>query len=659
MPGFTPRFVQPTVESLPALTLHSARPRPATDASVQAAINKAQAYLLSKQFSEGYWWAELEANVTLTAEYVFLHKILSTDGDRTRQFEKIRTYLRRQQRQHGGWELYYGDGGELSTSIEAYFALKLLGDSPDLPHMARARQFILERGGVTKARVFTKIHLALFGAFPWEGCPTLPPWIMLLPDWFPFTIYELASWARSSTVPLLLVADKKPVVRVPGGDADELYAEGRAQADLSLPNPDGPLSLGGVFIGFDRMLKLLERFDLSPRKAEALALAERWTIEHQDDSGDWGGIIPAMLNSLLGLHCRGYAPTHPVMQKGLEAVERFCIETEDEFHTQPCVSPVWDTGLTILALLDSGMPNDHPALVRAGQWLLSKQILRDGDWRFKNKTGPAGGWAFEFWNDFFPDVDDTAVVTMALHRLKLPDEAEKQRRLKLATEWTLSMQSGDGGWGAFDVDNNLEILNAIPYGDLKAMIDPPTADLTGHILEMLGSTGYPASQEKVERAIAFIKSKQEPEGCWWGRWGVNYIYGTHMVICGLVALGLDPRETFIMRGTQWLNSCQNEDGGWGETCASYGDRALMGVGKSTPSQTAWALLGLMAGGEGKSDCVRRGIEYLVTRQNDDGSWTEAEFTGTGFPNHFYMNYHFYRNYFPLMALGRYRAFAKP
>lgn len=658
MTELAPRFVQPIVESPVGPALRTVRPSPDSTTAVSDAITRAQGYLLARQYPEGYWWAELEANVTLTAEYVFLHKILGTDGTRGRQLAKIRTYLRRQQRDHGGWELYYGDGGELSTSIEAYFALKLLGDAPDAPHMVRARTFILGRGGVTKARVFTKLHLALFGAFPWEGCPTLPPWIMLLPDWFPFTIYELASWARSSTVPLLLVCDKKPVVKLPGGDADELYVGGRATADVSLPNPDGLLSPGGVCIGLDKALKLLEWLDVSPRKAEALALAERWTLDHQDESGDWGGIIPAMLNSLLGLYCRGYAPDHPVMRKGLEAVERFCIETEDEFHTQPCVSPVWDTGLTVLALLDSGLPNDHPALVRAGEWLLSKQILRDGDWRFKNKTGPAGGWAFEFWNDFFPDVDDTAVVTMALHRLKLPDEAEKQRRLKLAIEWTLSMQSRNGGWGAFDVDNDLEILNEIPYGDLKAMIDPPTADLTGHILEMLGVTRYPAPREKIERAVAFIKSRQEPEGCWWGRWGVNYIYGTHMVICGLVALGFDPREPFIMRGTQWLNSCQNEDGGWGETCASYGDRKLMGVGDSTPSQTAWALLGLMAGGERKSDCARRGIAYLVTHQNDDGSWTEPQFTGTGFPNHFYMNYHFYRIYFPLMALGRYRAFAK-
>lgn len=658
MTSFQNLYPMPIVESRVPLGLRSVRPAPYSKESVEATIERSQNYLLGRQYPEGYWWAELEANVTLTAEYVFLHKILGTDGPRAAQMAKIRTYLRKEQRDHGGWELFFGDGGELSTTIEAYFALKILGDSPDDPHMKKAREFILAKGGVTKARIFTKIHLALFGAFPWEGCPTMPPWIMLLPDWFPFTIYELASWARSSTVPLLIVCDKKPVTKVPNGHVDELYVEGRENANLAMPNPAGTFSLGGAFIGVDKTLKMMEKYNFSPRKEEALALAEKWTIEHQDESGDWGGIIPAMLNSLLGLHCRGYKPDHPVMKKGLEAVDKFCIETDEDFHTQPCVSPVWDTGLMILAMLDSGMAPDHPALVKAGEWLIEKQIFRDGDWKFKNKTGPQGGWAFEFWNDFFPDTDDTSVVIMALHRLKLKNEEDKTRRLKAATEWVLSMQCKGGGWGAFDVDNDMEILNEIPYGDLKAMIDPPTADLTGHVLEMLGVTNYPAPQEKIDRAVAFIRKKQEHEGCWWGRWGVNYIYGTHMVICGLVALGLDPREAYIMHATQWLNSCQNEDGGWGETCLSYGNRNLMGQGKSTASQTAWAILGLIAGGEGKSECVRRGIEYLVTTQNDDGSWTEPEYTGTGFPNHFYMNYHFYRNYFPLMALGRFREFAK-
>jgi squalene-hopene/tetraprenyl-beta-curcumene cyclase len=617
--------------------------------AVATTIEKAQNYLLSKQYSEGYWWAELEANVTLTAEYVMLHTILGTAANRP--FHKIERYLLKRQCKHGGWELFWGDGGELSTTVEAYFALKLLGVSPDRPEMKAAKDFILARGGVTKTRIFTKLHLALFGAYDWAGIPTLPPWIMLLPEWSPFTIYEMASWARSSTVPLLLVCDKKPVWTAPNGNVDELYVGGRQNADLSLPS--GDTAIGKAFIYLDKILKFCEKAGFVPGRVRALEVAERWVIEHQEASGDWAGIIPAMLNSLLGLFTVGYSPNNPIMVKGLKSIDDFGIETDDEFHIQPCVSPVWDTALTAIALCDSGLPANHPALVKAGEWLISKLILRSGDWAIKNKTGKPGGWAFEFYNDYYPDVDDTAVVIMALEKMQLPDEAKKREVMDLATRWVLSMQCKKGGWAAFDVDNDLDLLNQIPYGDLKAMIDPNTSDLTGRVLEMLGRTRYKTDPSVINKAINFLKSEQEPEGCWFGRWGVNYIYGTSIVLSGLVAIGIDNREAYLMRATQWFNSIQNEDGGWGETCNSYIDRKLMGQGNSTPSQTAWALLGLIAGGEGRSECARRGIEYLVSKQNPDGSWPEEEFTGTGFPGHFYINYHFYRNHFPLTALGRY------
>lgn len=619
--------------------------------AIATAIDKAKSYLLSQQYQEGYWWAELEANVTLTAEYVMLHTILGTGHNRP--LKKVVPYLLNQQRSHGGWELYWGDGGELSTTVEAYFALKLLGVSPDRPEMRAARDFILARGGVRHTRIFTKLHLALFGAYDWQGIPSLPPWLMLLPSWSPFTIYEMSSWARSSTVPLFIVCDKKPVWPAPNSNVDELYVGGRANADISLPRDKELFTIGNLFVGLDRVLKLMERYGISPARERALEAAKRWTIEHQEESGDWAGIIPAMLNSLLGLYCAGLKPDDPIMVKGLEGIDRFCIETEDELHVQPCVSPVWDTGLTMIALRDAGLPEDHPALVKACEWLISKQILRPGDWAIKNKKGEPGGWAFEFYNDWYPDVDDTAVIIMAMDRVKIPDEGKRRASMERATRWVLSMQCKTGGWAAFDIDNDLDLLNKIPYGDLKAMIDPSTADLTGRVLEMLGRTGYRADKEIVARAIEYLRKEQEHEGCWFGRWGVNYIYGTSIVINGLVASGIDPRDAFVMSGVQWLNSIQNEDGGWGETCASYVDRNLMGQGKSTPSQTAWAILGLIAGGEGRSEAARRGIEYLVKTQNPDGSWPEAEFTGTGFPGHFYINYHFYRNHFPLMALGRY------
>ncbi|MBL8151368.1 MAG: squalene--hopene cyclase, partial [Blastocatellia bacterium] len=501
--------------------------------AVAAAIERAQHYLLNLQYPEGFWWAELEANVTLTAEYVMLHKILGTSD--ARPMEKVKNYLLNQQRKHGGWELYWGDGGELSTTVEAYYALKLLGVDINSEQMRSARNFILEKGGVTKTRIFTKLHLALFGAYSWEGIPSLPPWLMLLPDWSPFTIYEMSSWARSSTVPLLIVCDKKPVWTVENCLVDELYVGGRQNADISLPNDGDLISIGTAFVGLDSILKFCERVGFSPKRQEALAAAEKWVLEHQDEPGDWAGIIPAMLNSLLGLYCRGYSPDHPVMKKGIEAIDRFGIETSNELHIQPCVSPVWDTGLVAVALLDSGLPADHPALVSAAEWLISKQIFRKGDWAIKNKKGEPGGWAFEFFNDFYPDVDDTAVIIMALDRIKIPNDAKRLKSIEAATKWVLSMQNSNGSWAAFDVDNNLELLNKIPYGDLKAMIDPGTADLTGRVLEMLGRTGYKVDSSVIEPAVAFLKSEQEHEGCWFGRWGVNYIYGTSIVINGLVA----------------------------------------------------------------------------------------------------------------------------
>ncbi len=627
----------------------------ASQERIATAIEKARAYLLAQQYPEGYWWAELEANVTLTAEYVMLHRILGTD--RERQINKAVRYLLRQQTANGSWELYYGDGGELSTTIEAYFALKLAGLSADQEPLSRARAFILSRGGLTRARVFTKIHLALFGAYPWAGIPTLPAWFQLLPRSFPLNIYEMSSWARSSTVPLLIVCDQKPIYDR-GVYADELFAEGsRERADIRLKNTEGT-AVGALFIAVDGLLKLAESAGLVPFRQKAIEAAERWIIEHQDAPGDWAGIIPAMLNSLLALHALGYSNHHPYVKRGLEAIDRFGIEEDHYFHLQPCLSPTWDTALGLTALIDSGMPPDHPRLKQAGQWLLEQQIFRYGDWAYKNRQGKPAGWAFEFYNDYYPDVDDTAAVVMALLRLKLDDEEYKKEACRAAARWVMTMQCRAGGWAAFDVDNTQDLFNRMPYGDLKAMIDPPTADLTGRVLEMLGELERRLGEkhytgEQVSRALNFLLSLQEEDGSWWGRWGVNYIYGTYLALVGLESIGFDMRRAEVKRAVQWLRRAQNLDGGWGETCATYHHPELRGQGTSTPSQTAWALIGLMAAGDCESEAVRRGIEFLLERQNEDGSWPEPEFTGTGFPGHFYINYHQYRNQFPLTALGRY------
>jgi squalene-hopene/tetraprenyl-beta-curcumene cyclase len=642
---------------------------------ISDAIRRAQDYLVVQQNLDGYWWAELEANVTLTAEYIMLHRILihsdarngSSNGkDRERQIQQMARYLLREQRAHGGWELFYGDGGEISTTVEAYFALKLAGHAIDEAPMQRARQFILERGGLARARVFTKLHLALFGAYPWEGVPTLPPWFMFLPKWFPFNIYTMASWARSSTVPLLVVIDKRPVSDL-GVRADELLID---KADVGLKNNEGT-AIGAIFLAADRLLKLCRRAGFVPLRQRGIAAAERWVIERQDGPGDWAGIVPAMLNSILMFHALGYAALHPYIKRGLDALDRFCIEEGviegSEFpqylRLQPCISPTWDTALSLTALLDSAMAPADQRLKAGGDWLLTQQIFRYGDWAVFNRRGKPAGWAFEFYNDYYPDVDDTAAVVMALLEIKLADDDYKLEACRAAVQWVMTMQCRSGGWAAFDVDNTQDLWNRMPYGDLKAMIDPPTADLTGRVLEMLGRWQSrlgekPYEDREVKRAIDFLLSLQEPDGSWWGRWGVNYLYGTYLALVGLRSIapfvGFDMACHQVKQASTWLRSVQNQDGGWGETCASYKKPELRGKGTSTPSQTAWALIGLMAAGDYESDSVKLGIEYLLNRQNSDGSWPELEFTGTGFPGHFYINYHQYRNQFPLTALGRYR-----
>ena len=616
-------------------------------ARLNTAIERSQCYLLSLQHPEGYWWGNktLESNVTITAEAVLLYKIWGVDANRP--LAKMAAYLRAQQRSHGGWELFYNDGGELSTSVEAYMALRLLGIPASDPDMQRARAFILAKGGINKTRIFTKFHLALIGCYDWRGIPSIPAGIMLLPNWFPVNIYELSSWARGSTVPLLIVFDCKPVYLLePAISLDELYADA---APAELPR-NGDWS--DLFVELDSLFKLAADWDLMPLREAGIRAAERWVIERQEDTGDWGGIIPAMLNSMLALRALGYSVNDRAVVRGLAAIDQFGVETETEYWVQPCVSPVWDTALVMRSLTDSGLSAEHVAITKGSDWLLQKQIFSYGDWAVKS-CGKPGGWAFEFENRFYPDVDDTAVVVMALQ--PVPASQPKQIALERALQWVASMQCAEGGWAAFDLDNNQDWLNAIPYGDLKAMIDPNTADVTARVLEMVGRLGSEHSFSKLalERALMYLRQQQEPEGCWFGRWGVNYIYGTSGVLVALALLVPQTYRDCIQRGALWLANCQNPDGGWGETCQSYTDPTLKGKGPSTPSQTAWALIGLLAAG-GFEAATQRGVDYLLNSQNPDGTWDEPEFTGTGFPGHFYLNYHLYRQHFPLTALGRYR-----
>jgi squalene-hopene/tetraprenyl-beta-curcumene cyclase len=451
--------------------------------------------------------------------------------------------------------------------------------------------------------------------------------------------------------------------------AEELFVE----RDVALRNNDGTL-IGALFLLADKTLKLLDRLGIAPRRAAGIAAAERWVIERQEASGDWAGIVPAMLNSILMFHALGYSAIHPYIKRGLDALDRFCIEEgtapgseEPQYlRLQPCISPTWDTALGLTALLDAGLAPTHPRAQVAGEWLLTQQIFRYGDWAVFNRAGKPAGWAFEFYNDCYPDVDDTAAVIISLLALKLDDDEYKLAACRAATEWVMTMQCKAGGWAAFDVDNTQDLWNRMPYGDLKAMIDPPTADLTGRVLELLGHWRQrgeqPYRDEDAQRAIRFLLGLQEPDGAWWGRWGVNYIYGTYLALVGLRAIapyaGFEMDCDAVKRAAAWLRSAQNDDGGWGETCESYKKPELRGKGPSTPSQTAWALLGLMAAGDYESESVKDGVAYLLGKQNADGSWPEPEFTGTGFPGHFYINYHQYRNQFPLTALGRYAQLAQ-
>ncbi len=615
---------------------------------LQEAMRRAQARFLAEQSPEGWWWYELESNVTITAEYLMLFRFLGIE-DHVKE-QKMARYILSQQREDGTWGIFYGAPGCVSTTTEAYFALKLAGISPKDPAMQKAREAILKMGGVEATRVFTRIFLALFGQYPWHRLPSLPLEIILLPGWAPFSVYDFSSWARATLIPISILLDRRPVVSLPEGHGvEELHCSGAGRK--SPPTPW--LSWKRAFHILDKVLKHLERIPVRPLRNRALKGVEQWILTHQEPTGDWGGIQPAMVNSLLALRTLGYSLDHPVIQKGLGALERFTIEDDQELRLQSCISPVWDTPLTCIALMDSGLPKDHPALAKATEWLLGKQILVDGDWKVKNPRLEPGGWAFEFQNDWYPDVDDTAVVLMALKRMWLDGDPAQDIRIQKGLNWALGMQSKNGGWGAFDVNNDKEILNRIPWADLEANLDPPTADLTGRVLELMGHFGMGKEHPAARAGIRFLRREQEPDGPWWGRWGVNYIYGTWCVLCGLAAIGEDMNQPYVRKAVRWLKEHQNWDGGWGETCESYRKPELRAVGPSTPSQTAWAIMGLLAAGEAHCPEVAKGIQYLLSQQQEDGTWPEAYFTGTGFPKYFMIRYHNYRNCFPLMALGRY------
>ena len=646
--------------------------------ALDATIKKSREYLLRVQYDQGYWWGELKSNPTMEAEFLLLTHFLGVaDKD---QWRKLANYIIGEQRQDGTWGQYYEAPGDLSTTIECYFALKLAGVSAEEPHMLKAREFILSKGGVLEARVFTKIWLALFGQWDWRGVPVMPPEIMLFPDWLPINIYDFSSWARATIVPLLIVLDKKPVCSVPQSAAiDELYPLPRAQTDYSLKKPSRLIGWETFFYAADQILRLIEKLPWLPTRDFALKKAEQWVVAHQEADGSWGGIQPPWVYSLLALKTLGYSLDHPVMAKGIKGFEGFAIEENGTLRVQACLSPLWDTCLTMIALADGGLPADHPALVKAAEYLLDQQIQHGGDWQVKAKDTPPGGWAFEFENDMYPDLDDTAEIVMAIDKVRLPDAKRKRQAIDRAVRWILGMQSRNGGWGSFDKNNTKLFIARIPFADFGETVDPPSVDVTAHILEMFGQLGYTPEHPALAKALTYMMADQEPDGPWFGRWGVNYIYGTGAVLPAMQALGMNMDDQPVKRAIAWLVERQNADGGWGESCASYVDASHRGKGPSTASQTAWALLSLISAGMTNSEAAMKGVEYLVATQQDDGTWDEPWYTGTGFPGYgigqrldhylspeesgyqgvempagFMINYTMYRNYWPLTALGRYQ-----
>ncbi|MCD6136093.1 squalene--hopene cyclase, partial [Candidatus Bipolaricaulota bacterium] len=489
----------------------------------------------------------------------------------------------------------------------------------------------------------------------WRGTPMMPPEIIFLPKWFPVSIYDFGCWARGTVVPMTIIRSLRPVFPLPRwAHIDELFVNGKSGADLSLPKKD--TAWARFFSVLDRVLRLYEHSPIKPLRRTAIRKAVRWIVERQEEDGSWGGIQPPWVYSLIALKALGRGMEDPVVRKGYEGFygeKGFSIEEDDTFRLQSCLSPVWDTGLAMIALEDAGLPADHPALVKAGEWLLNEQIFAGGDWQVRCNGRP-GGWAFEFANDIYPDTDDSSVVMMALHRARL-DEKRKTRALDRGLEWLLAMQSSNGGWGAFDRNNTKAFLRQIPFADFGEMIDPPSVDVTAHIVELLGQLGYRAGFRPLDRALRYLKREQEPDGAWFGRWGVNLTYGIGYVLPALAAIGEDMSSPYVRRAIDWLIAHQNDDGGWGERIEGYVDEEWRGRGPSTPSQTAWALLGLIAAGEIDHPATLGGIQYLIDTQREDGGWDQPYFTGTGFPVDFMINYHLYRDVFPVMALGRYRS----
>ncbi len=638
--------------SLPGVAKQTA-PRLTKSEELDEAIALAQQNLLRQQKPDGHWVGELIVDSTLCSDYVlFMH--WAGEVDETLQRSCVK-HIRRRQLADGGWNIYYGGASEINASVKAYFALKLAGHSPNEAFMREARANILRLGGIPRMNTYSKLYLALLGQFPWKYLPAIPVEMVLLPSWCFFNIYRISSWSRAMLIPLAIINHFKPTRELPENkQLHELYPVGTEGDDFTLPRDQRLFTWRNFFLRADRIIKLLEPIQSKSLRQRSLEEAERWMVERIGPGSDGlAAVFPAMLNSIIALRALNYAKHHPLYQKALKDFAGLFVCDPDDFRIQPCLSPVWDTAINVIALAESGFPADDPALQRAAQWLVNKEVRVRCDWTMNNPHPEASGWAFEYNNVYYPDTDDTAMVLMALRLVRPNEQSELARIFERALAWQLSFQCCDGGWAAFDKDVTRQWLEDMPFADHNAILDPTCSDLTARTLELLGYIGYNPGRPVVRRAIRHLRETQEDDGSWYGRWGVNYIYGTWQVLRGLRAIGQDMDQHWILRGRDWLESCQNDDGGWGESCASYEHPDLKGKGVSTASQTAWALMGLCACGDLDRPSVQRGLRYLLETQRPDGAWDELETTGTGFPRTFYLKYDMYRQNFPLLALATY------
>ena len=624
------------------------------ESQLQLSIERTIEWLRGQQQPDGHWCAELEGDTILESEYLMYLHWLGRLAPAT--MRKAVNYIISRQSPTGGWGIYPGGPCELSASVKAYMVCKWAGHSPDEPFMRKAREAILAKGGASRVNSYTRISLWLIGLYDFKHVPAIPAELVVMPKWFYFNIYAMSAWSRTMIVPLTVLYHHKPVR--PWSDPhviDELYVGGPEKADFSFPHDPQIFSWRNFFLVLNWWLRFWEGIPFKPLRKIALRRAEQWMLPRIADEGGMGAIFPALINSVVVLKTLGYPDDHPLVKHAEKKVQELCIEEASTLRLQPCFSPIWDTSWIIANFRAAGVPANDPALVKATQWLLDREIKFEGDWKVKWPNAKPGGWPFEYSNKFYPDFDDTAIVMRVIKDIAVANPHERDAAIKRAMDFQLAMQNSDGGWASFDKDNTHELFTKIPFADHNAMLDPTSLDVTGRMLEAFGALGWSMHQAPVSRAIDLVKSRQEPDGSWYGRWGVNYIYGTWQVLAGLAAIKEDMQAPYVRRAVKWLLDHQHADGGWGEGCNTYDDPALCGQGATTASQTAWAVHALVAAGEANNPAVKRGVEWLLAHQNSDGTWTEEQYTGTGFPKVFYLKYHWYRIYFPFLALAQNRS----